>query len=78
MTQAGGLGWSSLGKPGDEDGEFNCPVALAIVPGLGLVVREYWTRRLQQVFGARLFTRCDPSITMVLVAFFEIWMHWPS
>jgi hypothetical protein len=44
----------SLGKPGggsgDEGGEFSAPVSLAVVPGLGLVVREYVSGRLQ-VFG---------------------------
>ena len=50
---AGG-GWPSLGKAcggyGSEDGKFNRPTALAVVPGLGLVVREYGNERLQ-VFG---------------------------
>ncbi len=32
---------------GSGDGEFSCPSALAVVPGLGLVVREYVNERLQ-------------------------------
>jgi hypothetical protein len=44
----------SLGKAGGGyglgDGEFNGPTALAVVPGLGLVVRDCWNDRLQ-VFG---------------------------
>ena len=47
--------WTSLfalGKAGDAgngsgDGEFICPVAAALVPGLGLVVRDYLGARLQ-------------------------------
>jgi hypothetical protein len=46
-----GGGRPSLGKAGgghgSGDGEFWCPAALAVVPGLGLVVREYGNRRLQ-------------------------------
>ncbi len=49
-----GGGRPSLGKAGggygSGDGEFNCPSALAVVPGLGLVVRELNGGRLQ-VFG---------------------------
>ncbi len=41
---------SSLGKVGRGDGEFRGPTALALVPGLGLVVRELGNPRLQ-VFG---------------------------
>jgi hypothetical protein len=33
--------------PGAADGEFDFPVALAVVPGLGLVVRELDGCRLQ-------------------------------
>jgi hypothetical protein len=44
-------GRPSLGKAGggkgSGDGEFDFPVALAVVPGLGLVVREWHNRRLQ-------------------------------
>jgi hypothetical protein len=44
-------GRPSLGKAGggdgSRDGEFNFPVALAVVPFLGLVVRELGNRRLQ-------------------------------
>jgi hypothetical protein len=35
------------GRLGSEDGEFSCPSALAVVPGLGLVVRERDNGRLQ-------------------------------
>ena len=49
-----GGGRPSLGKAGggsgSGDGEFYFPTALAVVPGLGLVVREYSNGRLQ-VFG---------------------------
>ncbi len=49
-----GGGRPSLGKgsgrSGWGDGEFCNPTALAVVPGLGLVVRELVNRRLQ-VFG---------------------------
>jgi hypothetical protein len=46
----GGVGRVSLGKNGSGDGELNNPSALALVPGLGLVVREFVNGRLQ-VFG---------------------------
>jgi hypothetical protein len=36
----GGVGRASLGKYGGGDGEFEYPSALALVPGLGLVVRD--------------------------------------
>ncbi len=36
-----GGGRPSLGKAGGGDGEFRYPSALAVVPGLGLVVRDY-------------------------------------
>jgi hypothetical protein len=39
--------WPSLGKCGRRDGEFWYPAALAVMPGLGLVVREDDGRRLQ-------------------------------
>jgi hypothetical protein len=46
-----GVGRPSLGKAGggygSGDGEFDFPVALAVVPGLGLVVREHDGCRLQ-------------------------------
>jgi hypothetical protein len=46
-----GGGRPSLGKAGGgwgtRDGEFDGPVALAVVPGLGLVVREFGSGRLQ-------------------------------
>ncbi len=38
------------GGEGSGDGEFDVPTALAVVPGLGLVVREFGNYRLQ-VFG---------------------------
>jgi hypothetical protein len=46
----GGLGGARLGKEGSGDGELITPSALALVPGLGLVVREVGSGRLQ-VFG---------------------------
>jgi hypothetical protein len=39
-VDGGGVGWASLGKGGSGDGEFVGPSALALLPGLGLVVRE--------------------------------------
>jgi hypothetical protein len=48
---AGGGGRASLGKAGggngSGDGEFSWPTALAVVPDLGLVVREWNSGRLQ-------------------------------
>jgi hypothetical protein len=44
----GGVGKASMGKWGRGDGEFSIPSALALVPGLGLVVRD--DNRIQ-VFG---------------------------
>jgi hypothetical protein len=50
-----GGGRPSLGKAGglmgSGDGEFNGPAALAVVPGLGLVVREAGNDGRLQVFG---------------------------
>jgi hypothetical protein len=46
----GGVGRARLGKGGSGDGEFYYPSALALVPGLGLVVREFYNGRFQ-VFG---------------------------
>jgi hypothetical protein len=46
----GAVGRARLGKYGSGDGEFNLPSALALVPGLGLVVREISNDRFQ-VFG---------------------------
>jgi hypothetical protein len=46
----GGVGRARLGKRGSGDGEFISPSALALVPGLGLVVREIPNERFQ-VFG---------------------------
>ena len=46
-----GGGRASLGRAGGGagggDGEFRFPSALSVVPGLGLVVREYGSARLQ-------------------------------
>jgi hypothetical protein len=49
-VDGGGVGRARLGKLGSGDGEFNGPSALALVPGLGLVVREEFNGRFQ-VFG---------------------------
>ncbi len=35
------------GRAGGDDGEFSVPTALTVVPGLGLVVREAFSQRLQ-------------------------------
>jgi hypothetical protein len=44
----GGVGGQArLGELGDGDGELEAPSALALVPGLGLVVRETGNSRLQ-------------------------------
>ena len=39
-VDGGGVGGARLGKMGGGDGEFVLPCTLALVPGLGLVVRE--------------------------------------
>ncbi len=44
---SGGVGRAALGKFGSGDGEFTRPAALALVPGVGLVVRDW---QLVQVF----------------------------
>jgi hypothetical protein len=49
-VDGGGVGRASLGKGGSGDGQFWSPSALALVPGLGLVVREITNGRFQ-VFG---------------------------
>ena len=46
----GGVGRARLGKRGSGDGDFTLPTALALVPGLGLVVRDAGNGRFQ-VFG---------------------------
>jgi hypothetical protein len=46
----GGVGRARLGSKGSGDGEFSCPSALALVPGLGLMVREYGNHGRLQVF----------------------------
>jgi hypothetical protein len=43
----GGRARLQVGEFGDGDGELESPSALALVPGLGLVVRETGNRRLQ-------------------------------
>ncbi len=49
-VDGGGVGRARLGTQGSGDGEFSWPSALALVPGLGLVVREWGNDRFQ-VFG---------------------------
>jgi hypothetical protein len=49
-VDGGGVGRARLGMVGSGDGEFINPSALALVPGLGLVVREVSNGRFQ-VFG---------------------------
>jgi hypothetical protein len=51
----GGVGRARLGKRGSGDGEFSGPSALALVPGLGLVVREWLNNRFQ------VFQRFSPA-----------------
>jgi hypothetical protein len=46
-----GEGGASLGVGGSGDGEFDLPSALALVPGLGLVVREYGNGGRLQFFA---------------------------
>jgi hypothetical protein len=46
-----GAGRARLGKVGSGDGEFLLPAALALVPGLGLVVRDVGNRGRLQVFA---------------------------
>jgi hypothetical protein len=50
-VDGGGVVRASLGEYGSGDGEFDYPSALALVPGLGLVVRECWNDGRFQVFG---------------------------
>ena len=50
-VDGGGVGRARLGKKGSGDGEFCFPSALALVPGLGLVVREMGNEGRFQVFG---------------------------
>ena len=47
----GGVGRARLGMSGSGDGEVINPTALALVPGLGLVVREWDNNGRLQVFG---------------------------
>jgi len=47
-----------LGSYGGRDGEFMCPTALVVVPGLGLVVRE----RGNQRFQVRPYPFCCPPM----------------
>jgi hypothetical protein len=46
-SDGSGGGVTSLGKYGSGDGKFRTPSALALVPGVGLVVREMAGQRLQ-------------------------------
>ena len=46
-----GAGQATLGERGSGDGEFYGPTALALVPGLGLVVREFGNDGRLQVFA---------------------------
>ncbi len=41
----------AVGERGSGDGEFNRPFAMALVPGLGLVVREYHNGGRLQLFA---------------------------
>lgn len=50
-VSTGGEVVGMFGKEGDGDGEFNCPCALAALPGGGLVVREYDGERFQVFRG---------------------------
>jgi hypothetical protein len=67
----GGGGRPSLGKAdgryGPGDGEFDCPAALAVVPGLGLVVRE--------CIGGRLQVFATPD-TIAMAAMCPVRMAW--
>ena len=47
-----GVDRATLGEKGSGDEEFNGPSALALVPGLGLIVREVHGQRIQ-VFATR-------------------------
>jgi hypothetical protein len=40
-VDGGGVGRATVGEYGSRDGQFMFPAALALVPGLGLVVRDY-------------------------------------
>ncbi len=51
FVDGGGVGRARLGSRGSGDGEFYCPSALALVPGLGLVVREVGNGGRLQVFA---------------------------
>ena len=51
-VDGGGVGRARLGKRGSGDGEFRFPSALALVPGLGLVVREWDNEGRFQVFAS--------------------------
>jgi hypothetical protein len=50
-VDGGGVGRARLGNRGSRYGEFIYPSALALVPGLGLVVREISNGGRLQVFG---------------------------
>jgi hypothetical protein len=51
FVDGGGVGRARLGKWGSGDGEFDCPSALALVPGLGLVVRDIASGGRVRVFA---------------------------
>ena len=42
---------ATIGRQGKRDGEFNIPSALALAPGLGLFVREYFNYGRVQVLA---------------------------
>ena len=50
-VDGGGVVRARLGKMGGRDGEFICPSALALVPGLGLAVRELGNNGRLQFFA---------------------------
>jgi hypothetical protein len=50
-VDGGGVGRARLGRYGSGDGEFSWPSALALVPDLGLVVREFGNGGRLQVFA---------------------------
>ncbi len=71
----GGGGRPSLGRAGgvwgSGDGEFGCPSALAVVPGLGLVVQDIGNERLQ------VFATPD-TIAMAAMSHVRVaWVSWP-
>mgnify|MGYP002143860403 CR=1 FL=1 len=59
----GGVGRATLGKEGSRDGEFLYPSALALVPGLGLVVREFANSRVQVFATPEVIAMIDSAMT---------------